>query len=124
MKFGLIAAAVLLAITPLVAQDKPKIAPPDDVQKQVATQKTPAQLPKDATKVIPATAEEKQPELTSEQKLQLDNLLLLIANAQKDIQLATLQREQFVKAAGELIQSLQRDGYDFDYQAKTYTKKK
>ena len=99
---------VLLSFTSF-AQDNPQT---------MATTDKVAQLPK------AATVEAKAPELTKEQTLVLDNAIKDVTIAQQAIQIAVTQRDAAVKAAGEIIQSLQVPGYDFDYQTKTYTKKK
>lgn len=83
-----------------------------------AAQAAKPELPKASTEVKPDT---KTPELTTEQKLTLDNLIKDITIAQQAIQIALTQRDNATKAAGELIQSFQRDGFTFDYQTKTYT---
>jgi hypothetical protein len=70
------------------------------------------------------------PVLTEMQKLQVQNLALAIENSQLKAENAQLKTQlahgDFDKARtaiGELLKSLQKDGYDLDLQTMTYAKK-
>lgn len=81
-----------------------------------------AQAPQSNTS--PAKTEAAAPSLTDVQKLQLQNLAQSIELAQLRAQVAQAEFDKARLAIGELVKTLQKDGYDLDLQTLTYVPKK